>query len=30
MFIDFRYTQVFSVDGGYEPLAVALAAGVAA
>jgi thiosulfate sulfurtransferase len=30
MFIDFRYTRVFSVDGGYEPLAVALAAGVAA
>ena len=30
MFIDFRYTRVFSVDGGYEPLAVALADGVAA
>lgn len=25
MFVDFRYTQVFSVDGGYEPLAEALA-----
>ena len=30
MFIDFRYAQVFSVDGGYEPLAAALAEGVAA
>lgn len=30
MFIDFRYTRVFSVDGGYEPLAAALAAAVAA
>ena len=26
MFIDFRYQQVYSVDGGYEPLAAALAA----
>lgn len=26
MFIDFRYTRVFSVDGGYEALARALAA----
>ncbi len=26
MFTDFRYSQVFSVDGGYEPLAAALAA----
>lgn len=26
MFADFRFTQVFSVDGGYEPLASALAA----
>ncbi len=25
MFIDFRYSRVFSVDGGYEPLATALA-----
>lgn len=25
MFVDFRFTQVFSVDGGYAPLAVALA-----
>jgi thiosulfate sulfurtransferase len=25
MFIDFRYTRVFSVDGGYEALAAALA-----
>lgn len=24
MFVDFRYSQVFSVDGGYEPLAAAL------
>lgn len=24
MFIDFRYTRVFSVDGGYEPLVAAL------
>jgi thiosulfate sulfurtransferase len=30
MFVDFRYTSVFSVDGGYEPLAVALASPVAA
>ena len=30
MFIDFRYSQVFSVDGGYEPLAVALAESAAA
>ncbi|MFZ2269669.1 MAG: thiosulfate sulfurtransferase GlpE [Azonexus sp.] len=26
MFCDFRFTRVFSVDGGYEPLAAALAA----
>ncbi|WP_153147668.1 thiosulfate sulfurtransferase GlpE [Dechloromonas sp. H13] len=26
MFADFRFTRVFSVDGGYEPLAAALAA----
>jgi len=25
MFADFRFTQVYSVDGGYEPLAAALA-----
>ena len=25
MFADFRFTRVFSVDGGYEPLAAALA-----
>ena len=25
MFIDFRYSRVFSVDGGYEPLAAAMA-----
>ena len=30
MFIDFRYTRVFSVDGGYQPLAAAMAAPVAA
>jgi rhodanese-related sulfurtransferase len=30
MFIDFRYSQVFSVDGGYEPLAAALASPLAA
>jgi thiosulfate sulfurtransferase len=30
MFIDFRYSRVFSVDGGYEPLAEALAATVGA
>ena len=30
MFVDFRYTSVFSVDGGYEPLAVALASPVTA
>lgn len=30
MFIDFRYSRVFSVDGGYEPLAEALAAPVGA
>lgn len=30
MFIDFRYARVFSVDGGYEPLAVALAGSAAA
>lgn len=24
MFVDFRYTRVFSVEGGYEPLAAAL------
>jgi rhodanese-related sulfurtransferase len=30
MFIDFRYSRVFSVDGGYEPLAVALAGSAAA
>jgi thiosulfate sulfurtransferase len=29
MFIDFRFRRVYSVDGGYEPLAAALA-GVAA
>ena len=28
MFIDFRYSRVFSVDGGYEPLAAALASTV--
>jgi len=26
MFADFRFTRVFSVDGGYEPLAAALTA----
>lgn len=25
MFVDFRYSRVFSVDGGYEPLAAAMA-----
>lgn len=30
MFVDFRYTSVVSVDGGYEPLAAALADTVAA
>lgn len=30
MFVDFRYSRVFSVDGGYEPLAVALASTVGA
>ena len=30
MFIDFRYSRVFSVDGGYEPLAAALGNPVAA
>lgn len=30
MFIDFRYTRVFSVDGGYEALAAALAMTAAA
>lgn len=30
MFIDFRYTRVFSVDGGHEPLAAAIAGAVAA
>lgn len=30
MFIDFRYSSVFSVDGGYEALVAALAAPVAA
>jgi rhodanese-related sulfurtransferase len=30
MFVDFRHTRVFSVDGGYEPFAAALAATVAA
>jgi len=30
MFVDFRYSKVFSVDGGYEPLAAALAPPVAA
>lgn len=30
MFVDFRYSNVFSVDGGYEPLAAALAAPVSA
>ena len=30
MFIDFRYSRVFSVDGGYEPLAEALGSPVAA
>ena len=29
MFVDFRYTSVFSVDGGYAPLADALASPVA-
>lgn len=29
MFSDFRFTRVFSVDGGYEPLAAALADSVA-
>ena len=29
MFIDFRYSNVFSVDGGYEALAAALATPVA-
>ena len=28
MFVDFRYLSVFSVDGGYEPLAAALASTV--
>lgn len=27
MFADFRFTRVFSVDGGYEPLAAVLAEG---
>lgn len=26
MFVDFRFAEVYSVDGGYEPLAAALAA----
>ena len=26
MFVDFRFSRVFSVDGGYQPLAEALAA----
>ncbi len=30
MFIDFRYSNVFSVDGGYEALVAALATPVAA
>lgn len=30
MFTGFRYSQVFSVDGGYEPLAAALASTVGA
>ena len=30
MFVDFRYSNVFSVDGGYEPLAAALGASLAA
>lgn len=30
MFVDFRYRRVFSVDGGYEALAAALAATAAA
>jgi thiosulfate sulfurtransferase len=30
MFVDFRYSNVFSVDGGYEALVVALATPVAA
>jgi thiosulfate sulfurtransferase len=30
MFVDFRYSSVFSVDGGYEPLAAALASPLAA
>lgn len=29
MFIDFRFTKVFSVDGGYAPLAAALAGAAA-
>ncbi len=29
MFSDFRFVRVFSVDGGYEPLAAALAGGAA-
>lgn len=29
MFSDFRFTRVFSVDGGYEPLAAALAGAAA-
>jgi thiosulfate sulfurtransferase len=30
MFVDFRYTRVFSVDGGYAALAVAMAPTIAA
>jgi thiosulfate sulfurtransferase len=30
MFVDFRHTRVFSVDGGYEAFAAALAATVGA
>ena len=30
MFVDFRHTRVFSVDGGYEALVAALAASAAA
>ena len=30
MFVDFRYSNVFSVDGGYEPLAAALGASLVA
>lgn len=30
MFVDFRYTQVYSVDGGYEALAPLLAASAGA